>query len=162
MELEKCYDNTSVRRQDRLLESDRALELLRNGEYGFLALGGESGYGLPINFVLCDTNIYFHCAPGGEKLRRIALCDKASFCVVGNTAPQPGKFTTEYESVLAFGRIALVADDTERMQALRCLICKYSPEFEAVGLKYAEKSFHRTAVLRLDIDRLSGKCKKMK
>jgi len=162
MELAKLYDNTGVRRQDRLLGFDRALELLRGGEYGFLALGGESGYGLPINFVLHDQSIYFHCAPEGEKLRRIALCDRVSFCIVGYTAPQPGKFTTEYESVLVFGRIAVVADDTERMQALKYLIGKYSPDFEATGLKYAEKSFHRTAILRLDIERMSGKCKKMK
>lgn len=162
MELEQFYDNTAVRRQDRLLAFDRALELLRNGEYGFLALGGESGYGLPTNFVLCDTSIYFHCAPEGEKLRRMALCDKASFCVVGNTAPQPGKFTTEYESVLVFGRITLVSDDTERMRALEFLIDKYSAEFKETGLKYAEKSFHRTTILRLDIDRLSGKCKKIR
>ena len=162
MELEKLYDNSGVRRQDRLLGFDRALELLRGGEYGFLALGGKSGYGLPINFVLHGTSIYFHCAPEGEKLRRIAHCDRASFCIVGHTAPQPGQFTTEYESVLVFGRIADVADDTERMQALKYQIGKYSADFEVTGLKYAEKSFHRTAILRLDIERISGKCKKMK
>ena len=127
-----------------------------------IALGGKSGYGLPINFVLHGTSIYFHCAPEGEKLRRIAHCDRASFCIVGHTAPQPGQFTTEYESVLVFGRIAVVADDTERMQALKSLIGKYSADFEVTGLKYAEKSFHRTAILRLDIERISGKCKKMK
>lgn len=159
MELEQRYDNTSVRRQDRLLGFSRAYELLRGGEYGFLALGGESGYGVPINFVLCGDSIYFHCAPEGEKLRRIARNDRACFCVVGYTAPQPDKFTTEYESVLAFGRIFRVADDTERMRALEFLIDKYSPEFKTTGLKYAEKSFHRTAILRLDIERMSGKRK---
>ena len=54
------------------------------------------------------------------------------------------------------------SDDTERMQALKYLIGKYSADFEVTGLKYAEKSFHRTAILRLDIERISGKCKKMK
>ena len=117
MNLMDKYDNSTVRRRDRLLEQNRALELLMTGEYGFLALGGESGYGIPINFVLSGESIYFHCAPEGEKLRRIARSDQACFCVVGHTAPQPAKFTTEYESVLVFGPIDLVENNNERMRA---------------------------------------------
>ena len=161
MNLMDKYDNSTVRRRDRLLEQNRALELLMTGEYGFLALGGESGYGIPINFVLSGESIYFHCAPEGEKLRRIARSDQACFCVVGHTAPQPAKFTTEYESVLVFGPIDLVENNNERMRALELLVEKYSPEFRETGSKYAEKSLQRTAILRLDIERISGKCKRM-
>ena len=161
MNLMDKYDNSTGRRRDRLLEQNRALELLMTGEYGFLALGGESGYGIPINFVLSGESIYFHCAPEGEKLRRIARSDQACFCVVGHTAPQPAKFTTEYESVLVFGPIDLVENNNERMRALELLVEKYSPEFRETGSKYAEKSFHRTAILRLDIERISGKCKRV-
>lgn len=155
------YDNSNVRRQDRLLSPERAGELLRDAEYGFLALGGESGYGVPINFACSGESIYFHCAPEGEKLRRMDGCREACFCVVGHTAPQPAAFSTEYESVMAFGPIGVVIDDAERMRALEMIVVKYSPGFEATGRKYAEKSFARTAVLRLDISRVSGKCKKM-
>lgn len=46
------YDNTSVRRQDRLLDEARALQILHEGEYGFLALvetraDAVAGYGIP-------------------------------------------------------------------------------------------------------------------
>lgn len=155
------YDNSTVRRQDRLLSEERAAAILRDGEYGFLALGGEGGYGIPVNFAAEEEHIYMHCAPEGEKLRRIASDNRASFCVVGRTAPKPQQFTTEYESVMLFGRISMVADDTERMHALSLIIDKYSSEYTEAGLKYAEKSFHRTAVLRLDIERASGKCKSL-
>lgn len=64
------YDNSPVRRQDRLLEGTRALELLHGGEYGFLALGGGGGYGVPVNYAAEDDRIYIHCAPQGEKPRR--------------------------------------------------------------------------------------------
>ena len=44
------YDNSTVRRQDRLLEEERAREILQVGEYGFLAMASaEGGYGVPIN-----------------------------------------------------------------------------------------------------------------
>lgn len=50
-------------------------------------------------------------------------------------------------------------DDEERMHALGLLLEKYSPDDREVGMRYAEKSFHRTEVVRLDILGASGKCK---
>lgn len=159
--MELHYDNDPVRRQDRLMEEERAREILSGGEYGFLALaGGEGGYGLPLNYATEADRIYFHCAPEGEKLRRIMENKRACFCVVGHTAPQPAQFTTEYESVMVFGSVTVVDDATERMHALSLLIGKYSPAYADTGRIYAEKSFHRTCILRLDISRSSGKCKK--
>lgn len=156
------YDNSTVRRQDRLLDKDEAIHLLNEGEYGFLSLGNEEGgYGIPISFVYHLDAIYFHCAPEGVKLDYIDKCRTACFCVVGRTAVQASKFTTAYESVLAFGRLQVVSDDIERIKALELIIDKYSPEHKETGLKYAQKSFQRTKILRLDIDRFSGKCKRV-
>lgn len=156
------YDNTQVRRQDRLLHEERAMELLHEGEYGFLALGGpEGGYGIPLNYAAEGNSIYFHCAPEGEKLERIRRCGLASFCIVGRTAPQPALFTTEYESVMVTGKVSVVHDDTERMHALMLLLGKYSPDHIETGLQYTFKSFSRTTILRLDVDTASGKSKSL-
>ena len=145
------YDNSPVRRQDRLLEEEHAAELLRSGEYGFLALGGgRGGYGVPVNYAAEGSRIYIHCAPEGEKLRRI-----------GRTAPQPERFTTEYESIMASGVVSVVSDDGERMRALSLIVEKYSPGYEEQGAVYARKSFARTVVLRLDIRSMTGKCKRL-
>lgn len=154
------YDNSNVRRQDRLLSEARAQEILANGEYGFLALGDDmGGYGIPVNFVHHNGVCYFHCAPEGEKLRRIARNPHVTFCVVGRTAPSPERFTTEYESILLSGHIEVVSDDDERMQALSLFVGKYAPQFHETGMKYAQGSFHRTAILRLTVEQWSGKCK---
>lgn len=156
------YDNAPIRRKDRLLEVDRAMDILRGGEYGFLAIGGkEGGYGIPLNYVLKDDRIFFHCAPEGEKLSFIAKNGAVCFCVVGRTEVQPSMFTTIYESVMAFGRITVVEDDDQRMEALELIVAKYSPEFKEKGAIYAVKSMPRTKILRLDIERVSGKSKKM-
>ena len=48
------------------------------------------------------------------------------------------------------------------MHALRLLMEKYTPEHLAAGEKYAEKSFHRTEIIRLQIKELSGKCKRIR
>lgn len=153
------YDNSAVRRQDRLLEPEEAARLLSEGEYGFLSVGGEEGgYGIPLNYVYHAGSIYFHCAPEGEKLRYMESCNTACFCVVGRTAVQAHAFTTEYESILVFGSIGVVADEEECTKALQYLIDKYSPRHKEAGMKYARSSLRRTKILRLDIARFSGKC----
>lgn len=43
-----------------------------------------------------------------------------------------------------------------------CAMLVLSPEDKVIGTKYdAEKSFHRTENIRLDIDSWSGKCKRV-
>lgn len=45
------------------------------------------------------------------------------------------------------------------MSALSLFLSKYCPNDKIVGLKYAEKSFTRTEIIRLDIEEVSGKTK---
>ncbi len=158
------YDNSSVRRQDRLLAEEEARRLLREGEYGFLALQndcGTGGYGVPLSYVRDGERIYFHCAPEGRKLRCLQRAAGATFCVVGRTRPVPERFTTEYESILLEGDVVRVDDEGERMHALELLLDKYSPADKATGMRYAAASFARTAVLRLTVRCWSGKCKRV-
>lgn len=158
----KNYSNHNVRRQDRLLEQDTAVELLSTGEYGVLSLSGVDGaYGIPLSYVWdAEDAIYFHCAPEGEKLVHIKHNPNASFAIVGHTKVLSAKFTTEYESLIISGAVEVVEDEAEKMAALELILDKYSPTDKVVGMKYAEKSFSRTAILKLTIKTVSGKCKK--
>ncbi len=150
-----------IRRKDRVLENDRAMELLERGEYGFLAMNGINGYGygIPISYVLSGKSIYFHCAPDGFKLKSIRHDNRVSFCVVGRTHVIPGQFTTAYESALVFGHMVYDLSEEERRKALDLLVEKYCPDHIDISKTYINKSFHRTYILRLDIEHLSGKRK---
>lgn len=152
-----------IRRKDRILGEEAALELLEKGEYGFLAMAGTNGYGygIPLSYVKEGMCLYFHCAPEGYKLECLKACPGVSFCVVGKTKVIPGQFTTAYESVLVFGEARLGLSEEERRHALELLVGKYAPEFAAVGGKYIEKSFHRTEIIRVDILRVTGKGKRV-
>lgn len=82
------YDNTDVRRRDRLMPEEQVLRLLREGEYGYLSMADAGGepYGLPISYVWDEAAgnvVYLHCAPEGRKLRVLAERPDVSFCVVG-------------------------------------------------------------------------------
>lgn len=160
------YINDNVRRQDRLLDEKHATDLLRSGEFGFLSMvetdsEGSGAYGIPISYVWNGEGaIYFHCAPEGHKLNCIRDNSRVSFCVVGQTNVIPHKFTTAYESILVRGTAVIDISAEERMRALELILDKYSPNDKVVGLKHAEKSFHHTAIIRLDISSVSGKTKR--
>ena len=141
------YINDLIRRKDRLLSEDEAMSLLENGEYGVLSISSteEGVYGIPINYVWDkQQSIYFHCAPEGHKLCILQNCNQASFCVVGRTRVVSNQFGTEYESIVINGTMICQLEETEKRKALELLLDKYSPEDKKVGLKYIEKSFHRT------------------
>lgn len=158
----QCINNT-VRRQDRLMDERRAMQLLRTAEYGVLSMVSEgSGYGIPVNFVFDgDHSIYIHCAPEGRKLRAIKENKNVSLCIIGHVNLLPDKFTTEYESAIFFGEAHIGLSENERTHALQLFISKMSPDYKETGEMYARKSFHRTEIIRVDIATFSGKCKRM-
>ncbi len=164
IKLKMIYTNSDIIRQDRLLEERSAKELLMNSEYGVLSMQSEDGgvYSVPLNYVW-DNNesIYFHCAMEGRKLRCMDKYNNVSFCIVGITNVISDKFTTEYESIILECKAFRKLHDDERMKALELILDKYSPKNKVLGMKYAEKSFKRTEIVRLDIDKCSGKCKKI-
>ncbi|MGI6231352.1 MAG: pyridoxamine 5'-phosphate oxidase family protein [Prevotella sp.] len=156
------YVNETVRRQDRLMNASRAIELLRESEYGVLSMVDTDGtaYGVPLNYVWDgDHSIYIHCAPEGHKLKALEAHPDVSFCIVGKVNLLPGKFTTEYESVLLRGTAHLHLSKEEMMKALHLLVDKLSPDFKERGYFYCEKSFHRVNIIRVDFTEYSGKCK---
>jgi len=149
-----------MRRKDKAMQDGAIIDLLQNGEYGVLSTvdGNEQPYGVPLNYVLMNNCIYFHCALEGHKLDNLAANRKVSFCVVGRTKVLPAEFSTEFESVIVFGRASLIEGE-ERYQALNALIEKYSPEFVSEGSAYIEKFDSQTNLVRLEIQHMTGKAK---
>jgi nitroimidazol reductase NimA-like FMN-containing flavoprotein (pyridoxamine 5'-phosphate oxidase superfamily) len=156
------YSNLEVRRQDRLLDEAAAINLLNTGEYGVLSVCCEKDevYGLPVNYVWDGGKcIYLHCAPDGRKLGCLDKNPTVSFCVVGKTNVISDKFTTEYASIILECIAERHLPPDIRMNALRLLIEKYSPNHKETGMKYADKFFNRTEIIHLDIKKWSGKSK---
>ena len=152
-----------IRKKERAMEPQQVREALECGEYGTLSMCGANGYGygVPLNYVLEDDHLYFHCAVEGEKLRNLSENNKVSFCVVGKAQVVAREFTTSYQSIIAFGKATFVSSEDEIRRAMMLLVKKYSPEHMETGEKYINQAIKRIQVIRLDIEHLSGKSNRM-
>jgi nitroimidazol reductase NimA-like FMN-containing flavoprotein (pyridoxamine 5'-phosphate oxidase superfamily) len=159
-----------MRRQDRGLNRPETEEILANGLFGVLSMNGgdDYPYGVPFSYVYGQNHIYLHCALQGKKLDYIRRDNRVSFCVVQGADPLfilPDTFTMKYQSAMVFGKIYEVADHQEKLQGLIALVEKYfrdDPELLERGKVKAAKSLEKTAVLRIDIDHLTGKVRRAK
>lgn len=153
--------DSKLRRQDRQISDNEAIEILQKGEYGVLSMCSPTneGYGVPLSFVLVGNDIYFHCAAEGTKLRFLKENNKVSFCVVGNTKLLPSKLSTIYESAIVKG-IATEVDGEEKREALMRITEKYSADFIEEGKESIKKHFNTVKVIKLSIESITGKARK--
>lgn len=147
-----------LRRTDRIIDPEDAIELLNKEEYGVLSTVGQDGvaYGVPLNYVYKENALYFHSAKVGHKLDNIKGNPNVSFCVVGKTTLLPADFSTEYASCIVFGT-AIEIEGVEKNSALLWLVEKYSPGFLQEGKEMIEKQGRATVVVKMTIDHVSGK-----
>ncbi len=158
MSMESGDTMRTMRKMERQMNEMEALELLKDGEYGVLSTCGEDNqpYGIPLSYVVIGKDIYFHCAGVGTKLDNISINDKVSFTVIGKTKVLPDQFSTEYESVIAFGRAAKLKDE-DKYEPLMEFVKKYSPEFLEAGQAYIDRAKEITTLIKIEIYSFSGK-----
>lgn len=148
-----------MRRADKVMTDEGALELLHKCDYGVVSTIGSDGYpyGVPVNYASNNEAIYFHCAAEGHKLDNLMENSRVSFCAVGKNEIIADKFSTKYESVIVFGRAKVVIDDNEKKKALFAIIEKYSPDHIESGRKYIENDYSKTKVVKIEIEHITGK-----
>ena len=152
-------DFRDIRRRDRALTEGEARLILARAEHGVLATLGADGwpYGIPVNHVVSGNMLYIHCASEGHKLDNIAHEDRVSFCVVTGAQVLPATLSTLYESVVAFGRAALVDDPAETRRALELLAIRFCGSLTPEAQQTISACASQAAVVRVRIERITGK-----
>lgn len=148
-----------MRRKRQQLSDEESISILQKATSGTLALLGDGGYpyAVPISYVYNDGKLYFHSAISGHKVDAIRNCDKASFCVIYQDCVRPAEYTTYFRSVIAFGRIRIVEDESEKLAIARILGNRYNPNQEEALQKELEHGLARMLAIRFDIEHLTGK-----
>ncbi|EKE38848.1 hypothetical protein ENUP19_0275G0008 [Entamoeba nuttalli] len=157
------YITSCITRKNSGIEETRAIEIIKNGEYGFMAMVDEennSGYGVPINYAFDGVqNLYFH-GGNGKKMNILKKNPKVSFTIVGKTLVVPEQFTDHYESVMCFGTICFDLSKEEKIKGMELIIDKYSSEYKAKGMKMVASAIEKMSVYKLVINSFSGKVNK--
>lgn len=147
-----------MRRKNRELPEEKALEILDRAQWGVLSLCDGDGlpYGVPLNHARLGRKLVFHCAKEGQKLEFLKANPKGWFTAVASEQVLRDRATTKYESAMAAGTLRIVEDDAERLAAFDAINAKYMQSVE-LGRSIVEKSGAAALILEMDIERLSGK-----
>ena len=151
-----------MRRRDRELSEAEAMDLLREAEWGVLATVDASGwpYAVPVNHVVVGKALILHSATEGHKLANLAGNPKVSYCVVTVAEVLPVELATRYASVVLFGHAELVTEDGEKREALLALGQRFAAGHPDLVDREIEKDWLRTAVIRIRIERVTGKARR--
>lgn len=147
-----------MRRFKQRLSEESAREILCNATNGVLSLVDAEGmpYGVPLSYVYDGgRHIYFHSAVKGYKMDCIDTNCACSFCVVGQDKIVPDEFTSYFRSVIVKGVVHRILEPEEIRKGLLLMCHKYSPGVNPDA--EIEKCIRHVAVLRLDIESITGK-----
>jgi nitroimidazol reductase NimA-like FMN-containing flavoprotein (pyridoxamine 5'-phosphate oxidase superfamily) len=144
----------------KFLDRETSLELLDKAFYGHLGTSGADNqpYITPVNFVVNNGSIYFHCGIKGKKLDNIAwnprVCFEVSELVKLCTSQKACNFSCRYWSVLVFGKAEIVEQADEKLMAIDSLIKKYTTDDYSLP---DENELKRVNVVKINIETISGK-----
>ncbi len=149
-----------MRRFKQKVSEEECIEILKNTKRGVLSVIGDDGYpyGVPINHYYCedDGKIYFHGAKAGHKIDAIKACDKASFCVYNDGYRKEGEWALNITSVIIFGRIHLVEDESTALRICSELTKKFTDDEEYLKQEI-KNSFRNVQCLELIPEHMTGK-----
>ena len=156
-----------MRRNDRAQGRDFSLALIDRCTHGVMALStGEAvPYCLPLSFVRVGDDLCFHCARLGRKVDLLRRFPQVCVTFVGEDRPvfvAPDEYTTYFQSVIITGTASEVTDPDEKIEALRALCQKVTPEYMDGFQAAVEKSLSVTAVWKIHMEDISGKAKQKK
>ena len=149
-----------MRRKKQKLSKEECDRILYNGTSGVLALHGDNGYpyAVPVSYVYNGEKLLFHSAKNGHKIDAIIKNAAASFCVIDQDQIVPEEYTTYFRSIIAFGRIRILEDATEKRSAIEKLAVKYAPDDTAENRNNAiDREWKLLCMMEMEIEHLTGK-----
>lgn len=117
-------------------------------------------YVVPLSFAYSEGAIIIHCSPKGKKMDMLRQNPRVCFEVdvdAGVLKPMDSedgcKFAMRYASVIGFGAAHILEDHAEKVAALKTLLAHYSER----EYPMPDKKVEATAVIRIDIESMTGK-----
>ena len=154
-----------LRRVDKLMPDERALETLQNGFCGRLATMGEDGYPycVPLLYVWMDGELYVHNTRARGHLRaNVDREPRVCFEMdeAGEVFPY-GRFecdsTLAFRSVIVFGRIRVAEELETKQRFFERLMAKYGKSDWGERPKGFFPRIDQITLYAITIERMTGK-----
>ena len=149
-----------ILRKNKKLSMEECVEILKKELRGVLSVLGDDDYpyGMPMNhwYNEEDGKIYFHCGNVGHRLDALKKHDKVSFCVFDKGYRKEGEWALQVKSVIVFGRVEII-NDFEKIADITTKLSHKFTQDEVYIQKEIEMHGHRTLLLQLTLEHISGK-----
>jgi nitroimidazol reductase NimA-like FMN-containing flavoprotein (pyridoxamine 5'-phosphate oxidase superfamily) len=118
---------------------------------------GDQPYVIPMSFGYRDNALYFHTGKKGKKMEILQKNNRVCFEMEVDLeivpADNPCKWNMCYRSVVGYGRAVILEDPSEKRKALDVIVTHYGGS----PVVYDEKRVNGLAVIKVAIDRMTGK-----
>lgn len=148
------------RYKQQVSELDCKTVLKQEKRAAFSVIGdGGYPYTVPIDFYYDEKEhrIYFHSAKVGHKVDAIQRCDKVCLTVWNQGFKKEGRWEWNATSVVVFGRVKFISDDSIKKEKLRKLTIKYYPTKEEAEKELAGPGFEHAQLFAIEIEHMTGK-----
>jgi len=147
------------RAEKEIVNLEEIMDIMRRAQICRMALvDGARPYIVPVNFVVMDKHLYFHCARRGKKIDILQKNNNVCFAMDVDTQIIAGKtpcaWGMKYLSVIGYGRAFFVTADAEKVKALNMLMEKYAG---AGDYTFPEEILQKTVIVGVAIETLTGK-----
>jgi len=148
-----------MRRREKEIERQSDIEeVIRAAAVCRLAMtDGRTPYVVPLCFGYDGRCLYFHSAPQGKKIellkRNPAVCFEFDLDCRVIPHGEPCKWGMRYRSVIGYGRAVFIESPEPKRSALAVILRQYG----AADAEIPDAVLDRTAVIRVVIDRMTGK-----
>ena len=156
------YDRRSIfmRRSDRAItDYDDILELVKRCDVCRVAMFDEQyPYIVPMNFgyKLEDDGamiIYFHGAKQGKKHDLLSKNNHVGFEMDISKPYEKGTITMQYESLVGFGDMEVIDEESERIDAHLAILRHYNDD----DVQVSAEMIRNTCMLKLNVKHITGK-----
>ncbi len=156
------------RKHSEVTDKTEIYRILSSTNIGRMATIGRDGfpYITPVNYVSLDGNIYFHCAPKGEKLdnldRNPRVCFEVdvplSYIDIGLDPSRPiCNLHQFYHCVIIRGNARIVKNDQLKLDALNALIAKHENTDNFAKVTPDMSGYKACVVIEIIPDSISAK-----
>ena len=126
----------------------------------FAMCDGAFPYVRPTTYGYADGHLYIHSSKQGRKIEVLKENNRVCFTVdtghelVQGPLDTSCKSTIKFKSVVGTGRAVFVEDPEEKRKAMNAIMAQM---FGKADFKYSEEGVRDMAVIRVDIESMTGK-----